>query len=52
MGTAALLGAIVGGTVLAGTAAAFGGATTLFRRVIPRQDSIKVDISEMADMQK
>ncbi|MGN1403811.1 MAG: alpha/beta hydrolase [Ruminococcus sp.] len=52
MGTAALLGAIAGGAVLAGTAAAFGGATTLFRRVIPRQDSIKVDISEMADMQK
>lgn len=41
-GTAALLGA-------AGTAA---GAYTLFKRVIPRQDEVKVDISEMADMSR
>lgn len=39
-GAAAVLGA-------AGTAA---GAYTLFNRVIPRQDELKVDISEMADM--
>lgn len=45
-GTAALA---AGGILAAGTAACFIGARTLFDRVIPRQDELRVDISEMAD---
>lgn len=52
MSTSFIAGAIVGGVVLAGAAASVGGASVLFNRVIPRQDSIKVDISEMADLDK
>lgn len=52
METAFLLGAVASGIVLAGAAASYCGAAKLFNQVIPRQDSIKVDISEMADMQK
>ena len=33
----------------AGTAACFIGARTLFNRVIPRQDQLRVDLDEMAD---
>lgn len=40
------------GVAAAGAAGAFGGAMTLFKRVIPRQDQVRVDISEMADMDK
>lgn len=47
-----LLGAILGGGFLAGTAAAYGGANVLFNRVIPRQDQLRVDLSEMADMEQ
>lgn len=43
---------IIGGVSLAGTAAAAIGAKTLFDRVIPRQDTLRVDMNEMADMQK
>lgn len=50
MGT--LIGTLIGSGVLAGTAAAYGGAATLFNRVIPRQDQLRVDLNEMADMQK
>lgn len=38
------------GTILAAGAACVGGAYKLFNTVIPRQDGVKVDISEMADM--
>lgn len=41
-----------GGILAAGTAACFVGARTLFDRVIPRQDQLMVDISEMADGEK
>ena len=47
-----IVGGIIGGACIAGTAAAFIGAKTLFDRVIPRQDGVKVDLSEMADMDK
>ena len=43
---------IAGAAVTAGTVGAAAGAVTLFNRVIPRQDELKVDISEMADMKK
>lgn len=43
---------VLGGLAAAGAAASVIGAKTLFDRVIPRQDGIKVDLSEMADMQK
>lgn len=43
---------VAGGFVLAGSAAAAAGAVTLFNRVIPRQDEIRVDLNEMADMSK
>ncbi len=44
--------AAAGGVILAGAAAATVGAATLFRKVIPRQDGVKVDLNEMADMKK
>lgn len=40
------------GTLLAAGAACVGGAYKLFNSVIPRQDGLKVDLSEMADMQQ
>lgn len=45
-----LLGAalIAGGSAMAGVV----GAKTLFDRTIPRQDTLRVDISEMADMSR
>ena len=43
---------LIGGLAAAGTAASFIGAKTLFDRVIPRQDGVKVDLDEMADMQQ
>lgn len=43
---------MAGGLLAAGTAACFIGASTLFNRVIPRQDVLRVDISEMADAEK
>ena len=48
--TAVMLAA--GGALAAGTAAALGGAQILFNRTIPRQDVLRVDMSEMADMAK
>lgn len=44
--------AAAGGIVAVGAAASFIGAKTLFNRVIPRQDVLRVDISEMADGEK
>lgn len=46
-----ILGAAALGAV-AGAAACTAGALTLFNRVIPRQDGLRVDINEMADMEK
>lgn len=43
---------MAGGLLAAGTTACFIGARTLFNRVIPRQDVLRVDISEMADAEK
>lgn len=45
---------LIGAAALAGSTAAVctAGAMTLFERVIPRQDELRVDISEMADMKK
>ncbi len=43
---------IAGAAAAAGTIGAFAGAYTLFNRTIPRQDEVRVDISEMADMAK
>lgn len=40
--------ALAGGTAVACTT----GAVTLFKSVIPRQNELRVDISEMADMEK
>lgn len=40
------------GLAAAGAAGCFIGARTLFNRVIPRQDNLRVDISEMADGKK
>lgn len=47
------IGAAVAGTALLGAAAGFTAAAyTLFNRTIPRQDQLRVDIGEMADMDK
>lgn len=43
---------VIGGLAAAGAAASVMGAKTLFDRVIPRQDGVKVDLDEMADMQQ
>lgn len=51
MGKASVFG-LIGGLAAAGTAASFIGAKTLFDRVIPRQDGVKVDLNEMADMRQ
>lgn len=45
-----LLGAALIGSSAAAVSAA--GAVKLFNRVIPRQDALRVDLNEMADMQK
>ncbi len=47
-----LFGALAGSVAAVGTAAALGSAAVLFQRTIPRQDSVQVDISEMADLDK
>lgn len=40
------------GIAAAGAAGCYAGARTLFNRVIPRQDELRVDIDEMADAEK
>lgn len=50
IGSFAAIGA--GGLLAAGAAGCLAGAYTLFNRVIPRQDGVKVDASEMADGKK
>ena len=52
MNMAGLFGGIIGGVFAAGTAASFIGAKTLFDRVIPRQDEVRVNLNEMADMEQ
>lgn len=49
---AVMWAAAAGGVLAAGAAASMIGAYTLFNRVIPRQDEVRVDISEMADAEK
>ncbi|MCM1133851.1 MAG: alpha/beta hydrolase [Ruminococcus flavefaciens] len=46
-----IIGAVAGTAVVAG-AVSVGAAYTLFNKVIPRQDGVKVDLNEMADMAK
>lgn len=46
-----VFGAAALGTAVLGTACT-AGAVTLFNRVIPRQDMLRVDLNEMADMAK
>lgn len=48
----ALFAAVAGGVAAAGAAASVIGAYTLFNRVIPRQDELRVDVGEMADAEK
>ncbi len=49
MNALGITGAIICGAAVVGAAATFGGAVKLFNSVIPRQDQLRVDISEMAD---
>ncbi len=44
--------AAVGAIAAAGAVGSYIGASTLFNRVIPRQDVLKVNLDEMADMAK
>lgn len=46
------IGIALAGIASAGTVACFAGANTLFNRTIPRQDVLRIDLSEMADMKK
>ncbi|MBQ5334152.1 MAG: hypothetical protein J6K92_12980, partial [Oscillospiraceae bacterium] len=46
-----IFGAALLGTAALGTAVFTGAAITLFNRVIPRQEVLRVDMSEMADME-
>ena len=43
---------VAGGALLLGAAASGVAAVTLYERVIPRQDKIRVNLDEMADMTK
>ncbi len=43
---------IAGAAAAAGTIGALAGAYTLFNRTIPRQNEVRVDIGEMADMER
>ncbi len=52
MNTGLLIGGIAAGVVVAGAVGSTVGAYTLFNKVIPRQDGVKVDMKEMADMEK
>ncbi len=47
-----IIGVAILGVAAAGTGVCFAGAKKLFNRTIPRQDGLKVDIGEMADIQK
>ena len=45
-----IIGAAVLGTAAVGAAVFTGAAITLFNRVIPRQEVLRVDMNEFADM--
>ena len=44
-----IVAGIVGGVAVLGAAGSYGIANTLFKKVIPRQDGVKVDLNEMGD---
>lgn len=50
MNKSSLMGGLIGGAAAIGAAASAIGAKTLFDRTIPRQDVLRVDMNEMADM--
>lgn len=50
--SSALWAAAAGGVLAVGAGVSVIGAYTLFNRVIPRQDEVRVDTSEMADPKK
>ncbi len=52
MNTGLLIGGIAAGVAAAGAIGSVVGAYTLFNKVIPRQDGVKVDMKEMADAAK
>ena len=52
MGFVKVAAKIAGGAVLLGAAASGTAAAVLYKRVIPRQDKIRVNLDEMADMKK
>lgn len=52
MNTGLLIGGIAAGVAVLGAVGSTVGAYTLFNKVIPRQDGVKVNMDEMADMQK
>lgn len=52
MNGAALAFAVAGGALALGAAGSTIGALTLFNKVIPRQDQLRVNLDEMADMAK
>ncbi len=49
LGIGAIAGGIAGGLVVLGGAGCVYGALKLFNMTIPRQDTVRVDINEMAD---
>lgn len=52
MSAIVIASAIIGGLAVAGTVGSFVGANTLYKKIIPRQDQCRVDVSEMADAKK
>jgi len=52
MNTAFIIGGIAVGVAALGAAGSYMGAKTLFNKIIPRQDGVKVNMDEMADMQQ
>lgn len=52
MNGAAIAFAIAGGALALGAAGSTIGALTLFNKVITRQDQLRVNLDEMADMAK
>ena len=44
-----IIGGVAGGALLLSVAVSKYAAVTLFNRVIPRQDQLRVDLDEMAD---
>ncbi|MBQ2797781.1 MAG: hypothetical protein IJF09_00165, partial [Ruminiclostridium sp.] len=44
-----IVAGVVGGVAALGVAGSYGVANILFKKVIPRQDGVKVDLNEMGD---